>query len=118
MAAGPTLQWSMLLLEDFIAELAGCPRNSPPRMTERCSMISWAAGADEMAAADLLASAKAPRVFLDPGIRRDRRLYLRIVRRLLAYGVLSLGLRHGCDVGPRTKIGVTVAGCGRLPRQY
>ena len=50
-------------------------------------------------AADLVASADAPRVFLDPGIRRGWRLSLGVVRRLLHCGVLSLSLRHRCDVG-------------------
>ena len=45
--------------------------------------------------AGLLASAEAPGVFLDRGVRRDRRLYLRVVRRQLDCGALSLGLRQG-----------------------
>ena len=66
----------------------------------------------------LLQLRQAPRFFLDRGIRRDRRLYLRTVRRMLDCGVLSLGLRHGCRHFRRPEeIGETAAGCGRPPRQ-
>ena len=40
-AAGPTLPWSMQLLEDFTAEVGASTWSGPPLMTEHCSMISW-----------------------------------------------------------------------------
>ena len=38
-----------------------------------------------------LSAASAPPVFIGPGLRRDRRRYVRFVTTLLAFGVLSFG---------------------------
>ena len=41
--------------------------------------------------ASYLSAASTPPVFIDPGLRRDRRRYVRFVNTLLACGVLSFG---------------------------
>ena len=70
-------------------------------------------------AAVLLSSAEAPKVFLDPGIRRDCGLYHRIERRMLDCGVSLLPTsswvrcRH---FGGPEEIGKAATLCGRPPR--